>query len=131
MDKESVYGASLSVKTFKEFVSNPKYSFKFIKKPQETKEEIKEYSSDIIDFLDKCQSDFTLDKESALFLDYLFQNNKKFNLEDCPTYIYSSGDVVDLLIDSKIGPAVEFRMIERSYMLWEKELLIVNFYNHS
>ncbi|XP_073811629.1 rab escort protein [Musca autumnalis] len=51
--------------------------------------------------------------------------SRKFNLDLCPKILYSSGDLVQLLISSNICRYAEFRAIDRIFTQFEGKLLTV------
>ncbi|KAJ3210277.1 hypothetical protein HDU67_005435 [Dinochytrium kinnereticum] len=55
----------------------------------------------------------------------LLRNNRKYCLDLAPKLLFSSGVMVQTLIRSKVGQYLEFKVIEKVFLLWNKTLEVV------
>ncbi|KAI8899181.1 GDP dissociation inhibitor-domain-containing protein, partial [Globomyces pollinis-pini] len=68
-----------------------------------------------------------IDSNSALwsdcnFLKHIRQNNRKFNIDKSPKVLFSKGPIIDLIIHSGAGPALEFQLISDSFIYYNDNI---------
>ncbi|KAL2917303.1 hypothetical protein HK105_202967 [Polyrhizophydium stewartii] len=58
----------------------------------------------------------------ARFVASLIARARHFNLELVPAVLYSRGPIVDLLVSSRVGPYLEFKLLNDMFFEWDQEM---------
>ncbi|KAH6584826.1 hypothetical protein BASA61_007194 [Batrachochytrium salamandrivorans] len=58
----------------------------------------------------------------AALLANILKGSHEFNIEQIPLLLYCRGPLVDLLVSSRAGPFLEFKLLEDMYLEWNGEM---------
>ncbi|KAI8925784.1 GDP dissociation inhibitor [Entophlyctis helioformis] len=71
---------------------------------------------------DAWASSHPVDMANAFFVASLVEKSRHFNMDLAPVLLYSRGPLVDLLVSSRVGPYLEFKLLEDMFFEWNGEL---------